>query len=37
MGLEVLAAYTFIEHTGRVPAIASITETSALLRGEATL
>lgn len=31
MGQEVIAADTFIEHTGRVAAI-SITATSALLR-----
>ena len=35
MGPKVKAACTFVEQTGRVAAIGSITETSALLRGEA--
>ncbi len=35
MGPKVKAACTFVERTGRTAAIGSITETSALLRGEA--
>jgi carbamate kinase len=35
MGPKVKAACTFVERTGRVAAIGSITETAALLRGEA--
>jgi carbamate kinase len=37
MGLEVIAADTFIEHTGRVAVIGSIAATSALLRSDAPL
>jgi hypothetical protein len=37
MGLEVLAANTFIEQSGGVTAIGSIMETPALLRDEAPL
>jgi carbamate kinase len=35
MGPKVKAACTFVERTGRIAAIGSITETAALLRGEA--
>ena len=35
MGPKVRAACTFVERTGRLAAIGSITETAALLRGEA--
>ena len=35
MGPKVRAACTFVEKTGSIAAIGSITETDALLRGEA--